>query len=307
MVGSTDSWTRDGTTACFAGKLQRGKTMPKLLAFVALIALSLIAGDAAAQSAFNCTVTCSARTDPFAPGGRQPTTCTLLDGATILATTNVAGPVGAVYCLFPGLRFAEGRSVSLTVYASDAQGSSAMSAPPLVFTSTAGPPPPPAGITMGETNVLPQGDSGNNGLLLAQSATLAQAATIQSLSFYVSAAGGQLILGVYDATGPSGGPGAKKAETATFTPVAGWNTAAVLAPVVLQPGTYWLAYTPSSGALAFVKGQDASSSGKLYGRNFGPMPATFSTSPSSTSSHWSLYGTLKAATPIAPPTGLRVF
>ena len=86
-------------------------------------------------------------------------------------------------------------------------------------------------VTIGQTSVLSSGDSGNGNLLLAQSATLAQAATVQSLSFYVTAASGSLILGVYDATGPNGGPGALKAQTNSFTPVTGWNTAHVITPV----------------------------------------------------------------------------
>jgi len=63
-------------------------------------------------------------------------------------------------------------------------------------------------IDIGETAALSSGDGGNGNLLLAQRATLAQAATVESLSFYViTTAGGSPILGIYDATGPSGGPG----------------------------------------------------------------------------------------------------
>src|SRR5271154_5058292 len=78
-------------------------------------------------------------------------------------------------------------------------------------------------ITIGQTTVLSAPDNGNGNLLLAQTANLAQAATIQSLSFYVTAAAGNLILGIYDATGPNGGPGAVKNSTASFTPTTGWN------------------------------------------------------------------------------------
>ena len=67
-------------------------------------------------------------------------------------------------------------------------------------------------VTIGQTTVLSAPDGGNGNLLAAQSANLAQAATIQSLSFYVTAAAGNLILGIYDATGPNGGPGALKAR-----------------------------------------------------------------------------------------------
>jgi len=104
-------------------------------------------------------------------------------------------------------------------------------------------------VTIGETAVLSAGDNGNGNLLSAQRAKLAQAATIQSLSFYVTAASGKLILGIYDATGPNGGPGALKAQTNSFTPVTGWNTANVITPVSLTAGAYWLAYLPSSNAL----------------------------------------------------------
>src|SRR5262245_11640274 len=79
-------------------------------------------------------------------------------------------------------------------------------------------------ITMGETNILPDFDDGNGNLLVAQQAVLSQPATLQSLSFYVTSAAGSLILGVYDATGPGGGPGHRRGQTASFTPVVGWNT-----------------------------------------------------------------------------------
>src|SRR5262249_45414856 len=108
-------------------------------------------------------------------------------------------------------------------------------------------------LTIGETNVLPGYDDGNGNLLVAQQATLGQPATIQSLSFYVTAAAGNLVLGIYDATGPGGGPGVKKAETAAFAPVVGWSNANVTTPVSLPAGSYWLAYLPSSNALAFRK------------------------------------------------------
>ena len=51
----------------------------------------------------------------------------------------------------------------------------------------------------------------------------------------------------------SGGPGALQASTTSFTPQNGWNTANVATPVSLSPGTYWLAYLPSSNSLSFTK------------------------------------------------------
>ena len=64
-------------------------------------------------------------------------------------------------------------------------------------------------VKIGETAVLTAADSQNGNLLLAQEATLSQAATIQSMSFYVTSASGTLVLGVYSANGPSGGPAAR--------------------------------------------------------------------------------------------------
>jgi hypothetical protein len=151
-------------------------------------------------------------------------------------------------------------------------------------------------VTIGQTSVGPYTDSGNGNLLLAQSAQLAQAASIQSLSFYVTAASGNLILGIYDATGPGGGPGALKASTSSFAAVKGWNTAKVLAPVSLPAGAYWLTYLPSSGNLSFGITYPPSNSLRncvYYGYNFGSLPSKFSTSPTNcTPANWLLYATL---------------
>lgn len=145
---------------------------------------------------------------------------------------------------------------------------------------------------MGDTTVEAGGDSGNGGLLAAQQATLSQAATLQSLSFYVTAAAGSLVMGVYDATGPNNGPGKLLATTNAFTPTTGWNTQNVVTPLSLSAGTYWLAYLPSSGGLAFVK-QNNSGPCYYYTFTFGALPGTFSTSPlSCTPTTWSFYATL---------------
>ena len=151
-------------------------------------------------------------------------------------------------------------------------------------------------VTIGSTTVWSSPDSGNGNLLVAQAAKLAQAATIQSLSFYVTAASGNLVMGIYDASGPNGGPGALKASTASFIPTKGWNTAKVATPVSLAAGSYWLAYLPSSSALSFVKSNTAGDC-KYYGYSFGTLPSKFSTSPASCNpTVWSFYATLTAST-----------
>jgi hypothetical protein len=153
------------------------------------------------------------------------------------------------------------------------------------------PSPPPVPVTFGETAILPESDSGNGNLLLAQSATLTTPGTLQSLSFYVTGVAGLLRLGLYSNVG--GAPGVKLAETAAFTPVVGWNTQPVLAPASLSSGTYWLAYLPQSSALAF-RVDTTSGMIRWVPFIFGVMPATFPTSGVTTEAHhWSLYGTLK--------------
>jgi hypothetical protein len=145
---------------------------------------------------------------------------------------------------------------------------------------------------MGETSVLGSDDSQNANYLLAQQATLGQAGTLQSLSFYVTQAAGTLILGVYDASGPGNGPGTLIAQTAAFTPGVGWNTQSV-APVSLSAGTYWLAYLPSDNNLHFAVDR-SSGAACWYTYAYGPMPSTFSTAPSPVVNvHWSFYATLQ--------------
>ena len=148
-------------------------------------------------------------------------------------------------------------------------------------------------ISMGETSILASSDSNNGSLLVAQQANLTQTATVQSLSFYITSASGKLRLGIFDATGPNGGPGTKKAETAEITPTVGWNKANVIAPVSLPQGIYWLAYLASDNNLAFVK--NLSGQARYYTYSYGPMPATFSTSPQSEVVHWSLFATLSTS------------
>jgi hypothetical protein len=145
-------------------------------------------------------------------------------------------------------------------------------------------------FTIGETSVLSSDDNGNGNWLIAQQATLGQSATILSMSFYVTTAGGNLRLGIYDAAGPNGGPGQLKAQTAAFTPISGWNTRNVVSQVSLPAGTYWLAFLPSSNSLGCKMALTGST--KAYGYSYQALPATFSTSPSSDTIHWSFYATL---------------
>lgn len=158
-------------------------------------------------------------------------------------------------------------------------------------------------ITMGEPTVLSEYACCDDGLLVAQEAVLSQAATLRSVSFYVcgpSECGqpseGQLRFGVYDATGPSGGPGVKKAETNEITPVEGWNTVNVVTPVALPAGTYWLAYAHTSPVLSYNVTFFSGAQSRYYSFTYGPLPATFSVTPSITDTRWSFYATLETET-----------
>ena len=140
---------------------------------------------------------------------------------------------------------------------------------------------------------LANDDSMNSNKLLAQEMTLAETATLKSLSFYVKTAAGNLKLGVYDAAGPNGGPGAKIAETAEFAAAAGWVAQPVMQTKVLTAGKYWLAYAPNDDALVFLL-SDAND-GKLvfFDRTYdGMLPDTFSDMPTADTKHWSFYATL---------------
>jgi len=149
----------------------------------------------------------------------------------------------------------------------------------------------PTTITMGVTTILPMDDSGNGNVLLAQQAKLGAAATLRSLSFYVTTPAGKLRLGVYDNDGALSGPGTKLAETAEITPVAGWNTANVTTPKALGAGDYWLAYAPSDSNLHFVRSNDGSGLDAYQNRPYGPLPNTFLATNGGLD-HWSFYATL---------------
>jgi hypothetical protein len=151
------------------------------------------------------------------------------------------------------------------------------------------PTPTPISVKVGVTKVFTIPDNGNANLLLAQPVTLSQTATLRSLSFYVTTASGQLRLGVYNSSLTQ-----LLAQTIPFTPVPGWNTANVITPVSLSPGTYCLAYLPSSNALAFVKGLNGTGN-TIAPFSFGAMPSAFPlNSRFSDSYQWSFYATFTA-------------
>jgi len=138
---------------------------------------------------------------------------------------------------------------------------------------------------MGETSVFSDGDCCNANFILRQNATLSQGGTLQTLSFYATAAAGSLRLGVYDAAGNI------IVQTASFTPIVGWNTQPV-GQVSIPAGSYWLAYTTNNNGLNFPV-ERVSGTCQYTGRTYGAMPAVFPTTGLNTDQcHWSFYATL---------------
>jgi hypothetical protein len=160
-------------------------------------------------------------------------------------------------------------------------------------------------ITMGDATIEATVDSGNAGLLLAQSATLTQAGTLRSLSFYVEGApAGHLRLGVY--SNAADAPGNLLASTASTEAASGWNTIDVITPVALAAGAYWLAYEYDDAGLSFRSVGNGSSQAQMMEFTYGALPASFQAT-SSWNGNWSFYATLSGALTattltVTPPT-----
>jgi hypothetical protein len=145
-------------------------------------------------------------------------------------------------------------------------------------------------LNIGKSTILRNDDNGKGNLVVAQKVSLPITAALQSFSFFVTKPAGKLRLGIYDATGPGGGPGKRVAAAAEITPIAGWNKK-TLAPVVLARGTYWLVYFASSSSLAFRK--TLSGDAAYYSLRYRELPGKFSTSPTRETVHWSFYVTVQ--------------
>lgn len=206
--------------------------------------------------------------------------------STASTYTQFATTTAALFQTITGL--AASSTYTFAVAAFNAVGTGAYSSPAISATTLAA----PVTVYLGQNTILGTGDGGNGDSLAAQSATLTQQATINSMSFYVTVAGGDLIMGIYDATGSGGSPGNLLATTAQFTPGTGWNTQAIVTPVDLPAGTYWLAYLPASNSLDFV-GAVSGTFWAVYPQTFGALPTPFPTAGEYTGTfNWSLYATL---------------
>jgi hypothetical protein len=282
--------------------------------------ITAVARDAAGNTTTSSTVavTVSNAPDTSAPtvSLTAPVNASTVSGSSVAVSANASDNVGVVGVQFkldganlqtedtssPYSITWDTISVSngthtLTALARDAAGNATTSSSVSVTVSNTA-----ANLTMGFTSIGNTTDSGNVGQLLTQQATLSTTATIQSLSFYVAASVGNLRLGVYDSTGTGGGPGAKVAESAEFTPTTGWNTVTTTAHPTLSAGTYWLAWTPSSNSLQFKF--DGTGTFKSTSFTYAALPATHpSPSAAAQTGQWSFYASLTSGGTTGAKTG----
>jgi N-acetylneuraminic acid mutarotase len=157
------------------------------------------------------------------------------------------------------------------------------------------PPAPSFPLVVGDPVTFAGDDSFHADTLIAEAVQLDEPAKILSLQLYVAAAAGKIRMGIYDASGPEGGPGTLVAQADENTAIEGWNAASISTPTVLQPGTYWLAFLPSDPGLHIR--HSGTGSAIMAPFAFGPMPASYSTSGSPTTDHWSFYAVFGPAEP----------
>jgi hypothetical protein len=175
-------------------------------------------------------------------------------------------------------------SLTITLKAADGATSNLTIAGPNVVSSNTTLVP----ISIGQTSILSGADGQNGNLLVSQEITLPanNAYQLQSLSFHVQAAAGNLVLGIYN--NANGKPGTLLSQTPSFATVSGWNTVTPSPLPTLNAGNYWLAYFPQSSNLTF----NNAAVGNAYFTplTFGAMPNTFPTG-TAISTNWSLYAT----------------
>ena len=235
---------------------------------------------AAATGSSSINLTWTASTDNIGVTGYRVERC---QGAGCTTFAQVATPAGTS---FSDSGLASGTYYRYRVRAADAAGNlSGYSATAAATTSTG------SGSTIGETTIMPTVGLHGNGMIYAQSATLSTAGTVLSMSLYVDSPtpAASAILGIYDATGASGGPGKRLAVTPSFKLVHGWNTANVIAQAALPAGTYWLLVDNSDNP-SFSNRTGTGGTSRFAGGYFS-LPSTAPAMPNTVAGHWSVYAT----------------
>ena len=302
--------TQIGTTA---GTSYSNTGLSPSTAYTYTVSAYDAAGNASAQSSSAPATTQAATGDTTPPSVPTGLTATAVSSSQINlswnASTDNVGVTGyriyrngtqigaATTNSYSDTGLSANTTYSYTVSAYDAAGNtSSQSSSASATTQSSG----GGTFTMGLTSIAPSDNSGDGNYLIAYKTTLPQSGTVQSLSFYVTSASGQLRLGIYDATGSGGGPGALVAQTAAFTPTTGWNTQPVTSQVTLPAGTYWLAYNPSSNSLGFKTDFNGNGSNTyLSSYSFGTLPNSYPSGQYTSANTWSFYATLSPAS--APP------
>ncbi len=147
------------------------------------------------------------------------------------------------------------------------------------------------------------GDSGNGNLLLAQKITVTTTGTLQSLTFEVNSAVGDLVLGIYSDSG--GNPDLLLAQTNAFTPTGGnfFNTQNTTTNPTLTPGDYWITYLPQSSSLTFYQ-TSGSGTFKVHNSSYSTtMPSSFGSIDDSGSTNWTFYATVNSTVNLSDQTG----
>jgi hypothetical protein len=159
-------------------------------------------------------------------------------------------------------------------------------------------------VNVGVTTVGSGADTNSNALL-AESASVPRPLLLSSMSVYVDTPGtGQMVLGIYNATGANGSPGSLLGQTAPFTPVQGWNTVNLQIPVPVPIGNLWLVNSESNPSIGYAIGQVAGS--VVYWVWPVPFSATlaptFPANPRNTGNDWawSVYATGTPLQVLAP-------
>jgi hypothetical protein len=162
--------------------------------------------------------------------------------------------------------------------------------------------PSSAAVNIGRQDTNWMAGYNPSGYLRAQQITVPQTSTIETISVYEGEgmmSGNYGFLGLYDASGPGGGPGKLLATTGNYNEFGSmWNTIQVQNPVSVSPGTYWIAftaygtvfgdafyYTSTTGIVAYV------SYPAPWPNPFGPLPATFPTGATFVTQQHAVYAT----------------
>ena len=155
-------------------------------------------------------------------------------------------------------------------------------------------------VDFGNNSTAGANDTGDFGFINGSPAVLSNAGTLSSLSVFVGAtgAGAHVRMALYS-NNASGNPGTFIAETASVTPVAGWNTLPIAGAPAIAAGTYWIvAQTDNAGTVYRIQsGMPATNFVGWSQFAYGAFPATVTGWQKVSSQAFAMYGTMSADVP----------